>query len=101
MRGVVNDRLEAIIPIRVRGPGGIEIDVDAIVDSGFSSSLTLPGETIATLGLNPPVGRQRGAGRWIDPSIRPVYRRDQLGRHLGLDPDFGGGRRNAARDAIA
>jgi hypothetical protein len=41
MRGVVNARHEAVVRLRVRGPGGVESDVDAIVDSGFTASLTL------------------------------------------------------------
>ena len=41
IQGVVNARHEAIVRVRLRGPGGIESDVDAIVDSGFTSSLTL------------------------------------------------------------
>jgi hypothetical protein len=40
IRGTVNARLEALIRLRVRGPGGAELDMDAIVDSGFTSSLT-------------------------------------------------------------
>ena len=42
IRGVVNARYEAVVRLRVRGPGGVESDVEAIVDSGFTSSLTLP-----------------------------------------------------------
>jgi hypothetical protein len=33
IRGVVNARLEAIVSIRVRGPGGTERDVEAVVDT--------------------------------------------------------------------
>ena len=55
--GTVNVRYEAIVRLRVRGPGGTEADVDAIVDSGFTSSLTLPVATVTALGLV----RQSGA----------------------------------------
>ncbi len=51
IRGVVNARLEAIVPLRLRGPSGIEMDVDAVVDSGFTASLTLPTAIVASLGL--------------------------------------------------
>ena len=51
IRGFVNADSEAIVRLRLRGPGGVECDVEAIVDSGFSSSLTLPAATLATLGL--------------------------------------------------
>ncbi len=37
IRGMVNLRREAIVPVRVRGPGGAERDVDAVVDSGFTA----------------------------------------------------------------
>lgn len=49
--GVVNARLEAIIPIRVRGISGIELAIDAIVDSGLTASLTLPAAAVTALGL--------------------------------------------------
>ena len=51
IRGVVNNRRAAVVRLRVRGPGGVEADVDAVVDSGFTSYLTLPASTVATLGL--------------------------------------------------
>jgi clan AA aspartic protease len=51
IRGVVNARLEAVASLRIRGPAGTELDVDAVVDSGFSAALTLPKTTIAALGL--------------------------------------------------
>jgi len=51
IQGVVNARHEAIVRLRVRGPGGIESDVDMIVDSGFTSSLTLPMAMVIALGL--------------------------------------------------
>jgi clan AA aspartic protease len=67
IRGVVNARREGIVRLRVRGPGGVELDVDAIVDSGFTSSLTLPAATITSLGLV----RQSGSGAVLaDGSIR-------------------------------
>ena len=56
MRGTVNARLEAVIRLRVRGPGGAEKDFDAVVDSGFTSSLALPATAVTALGL----GRQSG-----------------------------------------
>lgn len=51
IRGVVNARHEAVVRLRVRGPGGVESDVDVIVDSGFTSSLTLSITMVTTLGL--------------------------------------------------
>lgn len=51
IRGTVNARLEAVVRLRVRGAGGAESDVDAVVDSGYTSSLTLPAAVVAALGL--------------------------------------------------
>jgi clan AA aspartic protease len=57
IHGVVNTRCEAVVRLRVRGPGAVESDVDAIVVSGFTASLTLPTTTVTTLGL----ARQSGS----------------------------------------
>jgi predicted aspartyl protease len=51
IRGAVNARCEAVVRLRVRGPGGVESDVDLIVDSGFTSTLTLPVALVTALGL--------------------------------------------------
>ncbi len=49
--GEVNADLEAMVRIRVRGPSGTEIELDAVVDSGCDSSLVLPSDIVAHLGL--------------------------------------------------
>ena len=67
IRGVVNARHEAIVRLQLRGPGGVESDVDAIVDSGFTSSLTLPAATVAVLGL---VRQSGGVAMLADGSVR-------------------------------
>lgn len=67
IQGVVNARDEAVVRLRVRGPGGVESDLDAIVDSGFTSSLTLPPTIVTALGLI----RQVGSGAILaDGSVR-------------------------------
>ena len=50
--GRVNNRREAEVRIRVRGPSGVEVEVRAVVDTGFTSYLTLPPQTVAVLGLS-------------------------------------------------
>jgi predicted aspartyl protease len=57
MRGAVNARREVVLSLRVRGPAGAAQDVDAVIDTGFSASLTLPAATVAALGLT----RQSGS----------------------------------------
>ncbi len=67
IRGAVNARFEAVIRLRVRGPGGAALDVDAVVDSGFTSSLTLPSTAVAALGL---VRQSGGSVALGDGSVR-------------------------------
>jgi len=40
IRGLVNARHEAVVSLRLRGPQGLETTLEAIVDSGFTASLT-------------------------------------------------------------
>jgi clan AA aspartic protease len=67
IQGVVNVRHEAVVRLRVRGPGGVESDVDAIVDSGFTASLALPVTMVTGLGL---VRQSGGTARLADGSVR-------------------------------
>ncbi len=67
IQGVVNARHEAIVRLQVRGPGGVESEVDSIVDSGFTSSLTLPMAMVTALDL----ARQSGGTAVLaDGSVR-------------------------------
>jgi clan AA aspartic protease len=50
MTGSVNSLHEAILRLTVRGPKG-EQEVEAVVDTGFDGSLTLPTGLVAALGL--------------------------------------------------
>jgi clan AA aspartic protease len=49
--GVVTASLQAIIRLTVRGPEGQEREVEAVIDTGFDGTLTLPPGLIAALGL--------------------------------------------------
>ena len=51
IRGAVNARHEAVVPLRVRGPAGAEFDVDAVLDTAFTGFLTLPAALISALNL--------------------------------------------------
>jgi clan AA aspartic protease len=53
IRGQVNSRNEAVVRLRLRGKGGVEIEVDAVVDTGFTAALTLSSSTITALNLVP------------------------------------------------
>jgi len=68
--GTVNARLEAVIPLRVREPGGAEMDFDAVVDTGFTSSLTMPSAAVVALGL---VRQSGGSVVLGDGSVRAFH----------------------------
>jgi clan AA aspartic protease len=67
MRGIVNARHEAVVSLKVRGPSGVEADVDMIVDSGYTASLTLPMALVTALGLTRQSG---GTAVLADGSVR-------------------------------
>lgn len=48
--GFVNSHYEAIVQFLIRGPKGKQ-EIEAIIDTGFNGSLTLPSSLIASLGL--------------------------------------------------
>jgi len=50
--GVVNIRREATIHLPVRDTTGREHEIEAILDTGFNGSLTLPPAIVNTLGLS-------------------------------------------------
>lgn len=49
--GVVNAYHEATIRLKVQAANGREEEIEAILDTGFNGSLTLPPAMIASLGL--------------------------------------------------
>ncbi len=49
--GVVNAHSEATIRLPVRDTAGHEHEIEAVLDTGFNGSLTLPPAIIAALGL--------------------------------------------------
>ncbi len=51
MRGTVNDRLEAVLPVEIGSPGGSAISVDLVVDTGFNGHVALSRNPIVALGL--------------------------------------------------
>jgi len=57
--GFVNDNCEAIIKIAVGHANSPKIMVDAVIDTGFTGSLSLPLSTITAVGL-PWSGRDEG-----------------------------------------
>ena len=63
--GIVTTYRQAIIRLTVRGPEGQEQEIEAVIDTGFDGSLTLPPPLIAALGL---VWRRRGRALLADGS---------------------------------
>ena len=56
--GVVNGNLEATIRLVVRGSGGQEQEIAAVIDTGFNGFLTLSPALVRQLGL-PHIGQSR------------------------------------------
>lgn len=51
--GILADGIEAVVRLGVRGQRGKEIEVDAIVDTGFTECLSLPRSIVKALALTP------------------------------------------------
>lgn len=51
IEGSVNANHEAVVTLSVRGPGGQTREVNAVIDTGYSGSLTLPPALVAELEL--------------------------------------------------
>jgi clan AA aspartic protease len=70
--GLVNAYREPIIRLTVRGSSGQELELEAVIDTGFNGSLSLPTALIATLGL---AWRRRGRALLADgsESIFDIY----------------------------
>ena len=49
--GVVNEQLEAVVSLQLRGPNGDVRMVDAIVDTGYDGYLTVAPRMVTELGL--------------------------------------------------
>ncbi|RJP24953.1 MAG: clan AA aspartic protease [Candidatus Omnitrophota bacterium] len=58
IQGVVNRNLEAAINLLVRGPGGQEKEIEAVIDTGFNGFLTISPVLIRQLDL-PHIGQTR------------------------------------------
>ncbi len=51
MQGFISADREAVLPLPVRGPDGLEKIVEAVIDTGFNGFLTLPASLITDLAL--------------------------------------------------
>ena len=51
IRGVVNDAHEAVVALSLQGPAGQAQNIEAVIDTGYSGFLTLPGTLVTELGL--------------------------------------------------
>ena len=58
IEGIVNANYEAVIILVLQGHGGQAQEVDAVIDTGYNGTLTLPPTLIAELGL-PFIGEGR------------------------------------------
>ena len=62
IEGFVNANLEAVVLISIRGPQGSERETDAVIDTGYTGSLTLPPSLVAALELPYLIQQQCEAG---------------------------------------
>lgn len=67
--GIVNARHQAFARLKLRGPTGVESELNFLIDTGFSSALALPHTTVQTLGL---VRQSTAKARLADGSVRPL-----------------------------
>ena len=51
IEGMVSARHEAVIPLRIHGPDGRALEIEAVVDTGYQGFLTLPAAVISELDL--------------------------------------------------
>jgi clan AA aspartic protease len=63
--GLVTERREAVIRIKVRGASGQAQEIEAVIDTGFDGWLSLPSSVVAQLGL---MWRRRGRALLADGS---------------------------------
>lgn len=49
--GTVNHRGEAVVRLLVRGAPGNEVEIETVIDSGFTGSMTFPASLVSLLGL--------------------------------------------------
>jgi predicted aspartyl protease len=68
MRGTVNSAMEAVLRLRLRGPGGRTRTIHAVLDTGFTASLTLPIRIVNELLLE---RESMGSAELADGTISP------------------------------
>ena len=51
IEGAVNAAFQAVVTLPLLGPAGQSMEIDAVVDTGFSGTLTLPTSVVTALGL--------------------------------------------------
>jgi clan AA aspartic protease len=73
LTGKINSRLEAVVKLWLRGPEGRVLETEAILDTGFSGSLSLTQEMVAELGLYPE-GQMLGVMADGRETFFPVYK---------------------------
>lgn len=49
--GAVTVNREAVVRLTLRGPRGTEVEIDVVIDTGFTEDLTLPQAWVRTLGF--------------------------------------------------
>lgn len=50
--GSVNTVIEPLVPVSLRGPNGAVCDIEAVLDTGFNGSITVPRSVIDALSMS-------------------------------------------------
>ena len=51
IEGMINAKYDAVVDLRVQGPDGRSLEIEAVVDTGYSGFLTLSSAVVAELDL--------------------------------------------------
>ena len=82
IHGVVTTDREPVVQLHVRGPGGQELAVDFVVDTGFTGALVLPASVVAAFSIHAEGRRSKprsrcAAVRSAEPSHPPARHEDR------------------------
>ena len=87
--GSVTEAREAVVWLKIRGTNGLQVDLEAVVDTGFSGFVSLPQTWMDALAL-PQVG-----------SVEMTLASGDPWRWPSMKEPFGGTGRNAWRSSTA
>lgn len=100
IRGTVNAKREAVLTLRLRGPTGVEVEVDAVIDTGFTGTLTATAAVVAHLGLVPDFPSRAVLADGSVVKFDTYEEGSRLERRFTAGCDRGDGERSPGRDEV-